>query len=99
MKFAFALRSSSDLPVHNGLCYTPSEMLEKASRGIPIASQQLPDEHFTQGDNNHEPVVDIQYRRGIDINDLWLEQQRTYSKFKNAYDKAVNLKRSLDEIN
>lgn len=91
MRYAICSRRDGDAPVISGLCYTPAQMYDAASRGVPIASRQVPDEHFTEGDTDYSPHVDIEYRRGIDINDLWNESQNVRSKMRNAYKEAVQL--------
>ena len=99
MYFCICKRNEQDVPVLNGLCYTPSQMYEKAKKGIPIASQQVPDEHFIEGDDNYAPVVDIEYRRGIDINDLWNEQMNVHKKFRDATREAQRMQKVATSLN
>lgn len=98
MFFAICKRSDVDLPVQNGLAYTPSKMLELAKQGIPISAQAISDDHFFEGDTDYSPHVDIQYQRGIDINDLWNEQQRIHSKMIDATKRAVDLQKTMQIV-
>lgn len=99
MRYCVIKRSASDVPVINGLCYTPAQLFEKSRLGIPIASHQVPDDHFIEGTTDNSPVVDIQYRRGIDINDLWNEEQRIKCKAYDATSEAQRLQKISSSLN
>ena len=81
-KSCVCVRSSADIPVQNGLCLTPTEMMSMASRGVPIS---VSNEHnFYDGEENPSWVIDPIKERGVDAADLWQLQMSARKKIRNA---------------
>lgn len=76
---------SGESPVQSRLAITPSQMMQLAENGIPIAAQQLPSEHFSEGDTSSSFDVLLDYQRGVDINTMWNVEQDVKKKMFSAY--------------
>ena len=57
--------------VKSGLAITPAEMMDRQEKGIPISSQQLPEDMFEDGDHQLDDQLPIDSVRGIDVVDVW----------------------------
>ena len=66
------------LPAMPNLAVTPSSMLDLANHGVPIASQQIPD-NFDDGSIN-PPMLLPENMRGVDAAQLWELQEITRNK-------------------
>lgn len=75
-------RVKSDIQVQNGLCVTPSKMLEMASHGVPISVQN--EQNFYDGVPNPSWEVLPEKVRGVDANDLWLLQKTSRNKLRSS---------------
>lgn len=67
-------------PAQPNLAVTPSSMLELANHGLPIASQQNPN-NFDDGNLTPSPVLP-ENLRGVDCAQLWELQQNVRNKAK-----------------
>lgn len=86
-------RISSVSEVRQGLSYTPSDMLNAQSHGIPITNQLFNDSLFYDGDVSNDMTLSVDLTRGVDINDVWNAQQDSRSKLLRSH-----LKSSQDGI-
>lgn len=64
--------------VVNDLAVTPADMHQMTARGIPISAQN--ESLFYDGDTLSSVELDLEYRRGIDVNDLWDAEKDSRSK-------------------
>lgn len=69
-------------PVKQGLAYTPAMMDKMRVQGIPIQSNNLPEELFDDGDKTNSYDVPLYRQRGIDVADVWIMEQESKSKLK-----------------
>lgn len=81
-------RKSGELAVQNGLAVTPSQMMDMANRGIPVSMQNFMSTQFNDGIEN--PTFDVPgyRRRGVDIGELWEEQQTARRNIRDKSRKA-----------
>lgn len=75
---------SGEVKTQNGLAVTPTQMLEMAEAGIPINSINA-DSFYDDGKRtlDFEPTLDRQ--RGVDIGDLWENEQDIKYKTRKLY--------------
>lgn len=83
-------RDSTDEPVQNGLAVTPSQMLELSQRGIPVAPNNL-GLGYQEGVSDLDFEPPLNYRRGIDIGDLYEAREDIKSKIRKAVNDKSNL--------
>ena len=76
-------RHEDEQEVQNGLALTPAQMLDMTEKRIPITPQNL--------GLTYEEAVDVknfevspEYRRGVDIGDLWELREHTNKRFEDA---------------
>lgn len=83
-RLAVAERHGDDTFVQNGLAVTPSQMLEMASEGVPISSVNA---EFMYDDGQRTPpdVPVLDRQRGVDLGDLWENQQDIRHKMKKLH--------------
>ena len=74
-RFAYIKRHKGEFNVQSGLAMTPGQMLDRAREGKPIASFMADDEMFDDGGTNKSFEVPILRQRGVDVNDIWNEQE------------------------
>lgn len=84
MKFAVTRLQPGETIVQSRLAITPSQMMRLAEKGIPIASQTLPDNHFFEGDTSRSFDVLLDYQRGVDINTMWNFEQDVKKRMNSA---------------
>lgn len=68
--------------VQSGLAITPSQIYERVKKGIPVGDNFSNDSQFIDGDENCGYEVPIVFRRGVDINTLWNEQEDSRAALK-----------------
>lgn len=78
-----------EIPVQGGLAYTPSKMMQLAQDGIPISTQTAAGVQYDDGYRklDFEPLME--FRRGVDITDVWEADMDARQKVKNALKKPV----------
>lgn len=77
-RYAHCLHQADDVPVINNLALTPAQMYAMSLQGKPISANPLPEEFFVDGYSGEAediPVIPLDERRGIDVNDVWLAQK------------------------
>ncbi len=72
--------SADVVKVQGGLAISPSQMSQLTERGIPISSQVLGAENFYDGDVGPLSDVPVEFRRGVDISEIYEYQQRSRQK-------------------
>ena len=70
VRFATTALKENDTPVQNGLAVTPSQMLEMTNQGIPITPSNL-GLTYQEGVGKLDFEPPMEYRRGVDITDMW----------------------------
>lgn len=81
-RVAVCERHDDEIPVQDGLAYTPSKMMQLAQEGIPISTQTAAGVTFDDGYRtlDFEPL--LENRRGIELTDLWEARQDIKVKMK-----------------
>lgn len=72
-RYCFTVTVEGDLPVKSDMAITPHQMLSMNLQGLPISAHMLPDDQFDDGSPEPATEINLDLRRGIDINDLWQE--------------------------
>lgn len=83
VRFAHARRAPHEKAVQGGLSLTPSEMMDLATQGKPIAAgmqSQGTFDNTAQGDF----YVPLEHVRGVDITDLYEARMEGKRKFRKA---------------
>lgn len=75
--------------VQNGLAVTPSQMLELAQKGVPISPNNL-GLGFEEGVSDLDFEPPLNYRRGVDLGDLFEAREDVKSKVKKAVSNPSN---------
>ena len=91
-RYCFTVRIEGDLPVKSNMAITPHQMLSLNLQGMPISAHMLPDDQFDDGKPDCAADIDLDLRRGIDINDLWQENMNfkaKWTKYKSHKAKTV----------
>lgn len=76
--FATCKYSRTDQKTKPGLAVTPAQMSQMADKGIAISAQNAA--NFYDGSENPSWDVLPEYERGIDVADLWQNQQTARKK-------------------
>lgn len=78
--------------VQDGLAMSPAEMMDMVNRGIPISNSNLQLlEVYKTGDKDFS--VPMEFRRNVDMADMWQHRQEMRTKVREASDKYLsNLK-------
>lgn len=71
--FTHARYDSDSIVVKGGLASTPSQMLELASKGVPISENNV--SNFFDGEKNPSWDVPLYRQRNVDIADVWQAEQ------------------------
>lgn len=90
------VRQFGEIPVHGDMSYTPAQMYEAAKAGIAINNQNvssLPPSDFA---DENSWLVPIEFRRNVDIADVWNEQRDARSKVMDAHRKSLASKKEPD---
>lgn len=81
--------TSNKTDVRPGLSYTPAQMAEMVSRGIPVSN--FTSEQFDDGTSSRQfEDLLLENTRGVDINDAWNAQQDARKKFRAAHQNDIN---------
>lgn len=78
-------RQSDEVAPQDGLAYTVSDMASMLNSGMPISSQNM-QLQATQGSNNPSWDVPLEYRRGVDVSEIWEAQQDSRHRVAKYYD-------------
>lgn len=78
-----AYRQSHEPIVQNNLAVTPADMMRMTELGKPISTQILGAEYY-DGRDKLDFECNLEYRRGVDINDMWNAQHDGKDKVKKA---------------
>lgn len=70
-------------------------MLSMNLQGLPISAHMLPDDQFDDGSPEPATEINLDLRRGIDINDLWQENMN----FKTRWTKYKSHKKQQSQAN
>lgn len=76
-------------PCINNLAVTPSQMMDAASAGVPIASQLLDPSYFDDGSNGHLPIEPI-HTRGYSVIDAWNDSLSSKKKLNQINNRLKN---------
>lgn len=80
---------NDETEVQSGLAVTPSQMLEMSQQGIPISPQNL-GLGYEEGVSALDFEPPLQYKRGIDMNDLFEARENSKNKIKKAISDKSN---------
>lgn len=83
--FAHCVRTNDEPEVQSGLAMTPAQMFDMALKGLPVTTHNLGvtyDEGYSKLD--FEPP--LEYRRGVDIGDLYEARMDAKSKMRKLRD-------------
>lgn len=83
--FACAVRHTGEQDVQNGLAMTPSQMFDMAQRGLPITTQNL-GVTYDEGYSNLDFTPPAEFRRGVDLGDLYEMRMDAKSKLRKNRD-------------
>lgn len=78
------VRSVDELPVQDNLSVSPATMYNMTKQGIPITTQNQPDNLFDDGDNKNSFFIPVDRKRGVDIVSLWETEQTIKKKTRKA---------------
>lgn len=81
--FAQCKRKNNERVVQNDLAVTPTQMADLASKGVPIAPQNL-GLGYQEGVSNLDYQPPLEHIRGIDIAELWESREQVKDKVRNA---------------
>lgn len=84
-KFSVCRRFDDEQEVQNGLSMTPSQMFDMAQKGLPITTRNL-GVTYDEGYNDLEFDPPMEYRRGIDVGDLYEARHDVKTKFRKLRD-------------
>lgn len=75
--------------VQDNLAYTPSQMMQLAADGIPVSTQSVAALSFDDGTRklDFEPLME--FRRGVEMTDLWEARQDVKAKMKEKMKKPI----------
>lgn len=71
--------------VQSGLAYTPSQIQDCVSKGIPITNFTASESFYDGTVNTTFDSFDVSSRRGYDIVDAWNDQQNSRQRIRDAY--------------
>ena len=74
-----------------GLAYTPADMERMTAQGIPVSSQEIA-ARFYDGDHGSDFNVTSDREKGVDVNDLWEQDNDIREKARKAYKASKKLK-------
>ena len=101
-KIVYATRvtrvSDTEPVVQSGLSLTPAEMYSLASQGKPIASCQVNEEYFNDGNKEPGFEVPIFKQRGVDVADVWNEEKRQNKRISKAYKQYQEQQQATQKI-
>lgn len=89
MKLSNPKTGKYEYKVQSGLSVTPAEMMNLSKQGIPVSAQQVSASY--DGKTTYDYGVDAEYKRGVDINDLWNTKQSAKDKLRQLKSK-INTK-------
>lgn len=78
------VRSNDETPVQDGLAVSPATMYDMTKKGIPISTQNQPDNLFDNTDSNNSFFIPVDRKRGVDIVQLWETEQTIKKKTRKA---------------
>lgn len=81
--FAQCKRKNNERVVQNDLAVTPTQMADLASKGVPIAPQNL-GLGYQEGVSSLDYQPPLEHIRGIDIAELWESREQVKDKVRNA---------------
>lgn len=81
-------RLPDELEVQSGLVKTPTQVYLMSQSGIPVKLNQSADGYALGENESVHNELTIHDKRGVDINEVWTEQQRSRSKIKD-YKKSI----------
>ena len=76
-------KSETDLPVRNGLAYSPADMAKLTAKGMPINSLNTQSVFF-DGEPNPPFHVSAERGRHVDVCDLWEDHMNLRDKARAA---------------
>lgn len=71
--------------VQSGLAYTPSQIQDCVSKGIPVTNFTAAESFYDGTVNTTFDSFDSSTRRGYDIVDAWNDQQSSRERLRDAY--------------
>lgn len=77
-------RRVDEEPVQDGLAVSPATMYDMTKKGIPISTQNQPDNVFDDGDTKNSFFIPVDRKRGVDIVSLWETEQTIKKKARKA---------------
>lgn len=84
-RFSIIKRHFGEQEVENGLAMTPAQMFDMAQRGLPITTQNL-GVTYDEGYSNLDFTPPAEYRRGVDLGDLYEMRMDAKSKLRKNRD-------------
>lgn len=83
--FAHCVRRPDEMEVQSGLAMTPSQMYDMAQKGLPITTRNL-GVTYDEGYSKLDFDPPLEYRRGVDLGDLYEARMDAKSKMRRLRD-------------
>lgn len=80
-RFAHAVRHEGEHDVQSGLAMTPSQVFKMAEKGLPVTTRNL-GLTYDEGYSNLDFTPPLEYRRGVDIGDLYEARMDSKAKLR-----------------
>lgn len=95
-RFAHCVRHDGETEVINGQAMTPSQMFDMAQKGLPITTQNL-GVTYDEGYSNLDFNPPLEYRRGVDIGDLYEARMDAKVKLRGLRDRGQFVRTQQNE--